>query len=191
VCPSGYSASNSGMVEPTSTAKVCQLSGCSSTSGTCYKETHVHNYACPSGYDTSCSNGFSTSSAKTCSHSSCNATSGTCYKCCAATYKYTCSGTGYSKGSGTACSGKYTSCTCASGYHWTGSACVAHSYSCPSGSYASESSCSYGTSGTVSKKCSCGATSGQCYTCKACAGSTSCSGGVTSSSSCTYGVASS
>ena len=41
------------------------------------------------------------------------------YKYCAATYKYIFSGTGYSKGSGTACSGKYTSCTCASGYHWS------------------------------------------------------------------------
>ena len=38
-------------------------------------------------------------------------------------FKYTCSGTGYSKGVGTACNGKYTSCTCASKYNWSGSAC--------------------------------------------------------------------
>ena len=38
-------------------------------------------------------------------------------------FKYTCSGTGYSKGVGTACNGKYTSCTCASGYEWNGSSC--------------------------------------------------------------------
>ena len=134
VCPSGYSASNEGMVNPTSTSKVCQLSGCSSTSGTCYKETHVHSYACASGYSTSCSNGYSASSAKTCSHSNCSATSGTCYKCCADTYKYTCSGTGYSSGSGTACSGKYTSCNCSVQYKWNGSACAycgdSYKYAC-------------------------------------------------------------
>ena len=38
-------------------------------------------------------------------------------------FKYTCSGTGYSKGVGTACNGKYTSCTCASGYEWNGGSC--------------------------------------------------------------------
>ena len=38
-------------------------------------------------------------------------------------FKYTCSGTGYSKGVGTACNGKYTSCSCASGYEWNGSSC--------------------------------------------------------------------
>ena len=104
---------------------------------------------------------------------------------CGDAYKYTCSGTGYSGGSGTACGSRYTSCTCASGYHWSGSACVAHSYSCPSGSYESSSSCSYGTSGTVSKKCSCGATSGTCYTCKSCsplANETGCSYGTKSCS---------
>ncbi len=46
---------------------------------------------------------------------------GTCT--CDSSYKYTCSGTGYSGGSGTACGGKYTSCTCASGYEWNGSSC--------------------------------------------------------------------
>ena len=38
-------------------------------------------------------------------------------------FKYTCSGTGYSKGVGTACNGKYTSCTCASGYEWKDGSC--------------------------------------------------------------------
>ena len=42
---------------------------------------------------------------------------------CDSSYKYTCSGTGYSGGSGTACGGKYTACTCASGYEWNGSSC--------------------------------------------------------------------
>ena len=33
-------------------------------------------------------------------------------------FQYTCSGTGYSGGSGAACGDKYQSCTCASGYEW-------------------------------------------------------------------------
>ena len=46
---------------------------------------------------------------------------------CPSTYKYTCSGTGYSGGSGSACNGKYTKCNCKSPYTWTSGAC-----SCPS-----------------------------------------------------------
>ena len=42
---------------------------------------------------------------------------------CPATYKYTCSGTGYSGGVGTACGGKYAACTCASGYEWKDGSC--------------------------------------------------------------------
>ena len=42
---------------------------------------------------------------------------------CPSTYKYTCSGTGYSGGSGSACNGKYTACSCASGYEWNGNNC--------------------------------------------------------------------
>ena len=38
-------------------------------------------------------------------------------------FKYTCSGTGYSGGSGTACDGKYSSCTCADGYEWKDGIC--------------------------------------------------------------------
>ena len=38
-------------------------------------------------------------------------------------FTYTCSGTGYSGGSGTACNGKYTTCTCASGYNWKDGSC--------------------------------------------------------------------
>ena len=38
-------------------------------------------------------------------------------------FTHTCTGTGYSGGSGTACNGKYISCTCASGYEWKGSNC--------------------------------------------------------------------
>ncbi|MBQ8436050.1 MAG: hypothetical protein IJX20_00200, partial [Alphaproteobacteria bacterium] len=64
--------------------------------------------------------------------------SGSCV--CPSTYKYACTGTGYSSGSGTACNSKYTACTCASGYEWDGSACVS---SCTP--YESETDCCVGT----------------------------------------------
>ena len=38
-------------------------------------------------------------------------------------FQYTCSGTGYSGGSGAACGGKYAACTCASGYEWKEGSC--------------------------------------------------------------------
>ena len=38
-------------------------------------------------------------------------------------FQYTCSGTGYSGGSGLACSGKYTACNCADGYEWKDGSC--------------------------------------------------------------------
>jgi len=77
-CPSGYKTSSSGMISPVSTSKVCALSGCGATSGTCYKEGHSHSYSCPSGYSTSCSYGYSGTTSKKCS---CGAKSGTCYSC--------------------------------------------------------------------------------------------------------------
>ena len=42
---------------------------------------------------------------------------------CENTYKYTCSGTFYSGGTGSACNGKYTSCKCADGYEWKDGSC--------------------------------------------------------------------
>ena len=49
-----------------------------------------------------------------------------CTKTCSEMgFNYTCSGTGYSGGAGTACGGKYTSCTCASGYNWENGQCKA------------------------------------------------------------------
>ena len=42
---------------------------------------------------------------------------------CPSTYKYACTGKGYSGGSGTACGGKYTKCTCKSGYTWKNGTC--------------------------------------------------------------------
>ena len=38
-------------------------------------------------------------------------------------FKYSCSGTGYAGGAGSACGGKYTQCTCASGYEWKDGSC--------------------------------------------------------------------
>ena len=42
---------------------------------------------------------------------------------CDSSYKYTCSGTGYAGGSGTACGRKYAVCTCTSGYEWKDGTC--------------------------------------------------------------------
>ena len=42
---------------------------------------------------------------------------------CQSTYKYACSGTGYSGGSGSACNGKYTAFKCATIYVWKDVAC--------------------------------------------------------------------
>ena len=39
-------------------------------------------------------------------------------------FKYTCTGTGYAGGSGTACKGKYSSCNCASWYKWKNGSCI-------------------------------------------------------------------
>ena len=60
-------------------------------------------------------------------------------------YKYTCSGTGYAGGSGSACGGKYTQCTCASGYKWdaTSGVCKADRAVCEVGTlYYSDNTCS-------------------------------------------------
>ena len=68
------------------------------------------------GYDKDCTGAGESGSGQTCNgkYQSCS---------CDSSYKYTCSGTGYSGGSGTACGGKYTSCTCSSGYEWKNSSC--------------------------------------------------------------------
>ena len=69
------------------------------------------------GYDKDCTGAGESGSGETCNgkYQSCT---------CDSSYKYTCSGTGYSGGSGSACGGKYTSCTCASGYEWKNGACT-------------------------------------------------------------------
>ena len=57
---------------------------------------------------------------------------------CDSTYKYTCSGTGYSGGSGSACGGKYTKCICKSPYTWTSGVCkcpVKYKYTCSGTGY--------------------------------------------------------
>ncbi len=38
-------------------------------------------------------------------------------------FKYSCTGTGYAGGAGSACGGKYAQCTCASGYEWKDGSC--------------------------------------------------------------------
>ncbi len=59
---------------------------------------------------------------------------------CDSSYKYTCSGTGYSGGSGAACGGKYTKCNCSNNYTWNGSNCVlscssSYKYTCSGTGY--------------------------------------------------------
>ena len=68
------------------------------------------------GYDKSCTGAGESGSGETCNgkYQSCS---------CDSSYKYTCSGTGYSGGSGSSCGGKYTACTCASGYEWKDGRC--------------------------------------------------------------------
>ncbi len=72
------------------------------------------------GYDKDCTGTGESGNGETCNgkYQSCT---------CDSSYKYTCSGTGYSSGSGTACGGKYTACTCKSPYTWSSGACK-----CPS-----------------------------------------------------------
>ena len=136
---------------------------CGSACYTCQAK-HSHSYYCPSGYSTSCSNGYSSTTSKRCS---CGATSGTCYKCnashshsyyCPSGYSTYCSN-GYSSTTSKRCSCGATSGTC---YKCNSTSSHTHSYSCPSGY---STSCSNGYSSTTSKRCSCGATSGTCYKC--------------------------
>ena len=130
--------------------------------------------ASPKVLNTQCPNGFSLYK----------------YCVCPSTYKYTCNGTGYSLGKGTACDGKYTECTCANLYDWTGSACIhTHNYNiCPSGY--STSSSGMISPASAAKSCACGATSGSCYI-ETHSHSYSCSSGYsTSSSSCSDGYSS-
>ena len=39
-------------------------------------------------------------------------------------FAYTCTGTGHAGGAGSACGGKYTQCTCSSGYEWKNGSCL-------------------------------------------------------------------
>ena len=56
-----------------------------------------------------------------------------CTPPCGTAYKYTCSGTGYAGGSGSACGGKYTQCKCASGYEWKDGSCQKEAMNGPDG----------------------------------------------------------
>ena len=81
--------------------------------------------SCPSPYTCTleaCSNRYYKSGCQ--SGYTWNSSKQTCTAQCSSSYKYTCSGTGYAGGSGTACGGKYTSCRCASGYFWTNYECL-------------------------------------------------------------------
>ena len=81
------------------------------------------------GYDKDCTGAGESGSGETCNgkYQSCSCSSPYTWNgtacICPSTYKYTCSGTGYSSGSGSACGGKYTACTCTSGYEWKDGSC--------------------------------------------------------------------
>ena len=90
-------------------------STCSDDSGTYYQKCN-----CPNNYEWS-------DSQKKC--------------VCATSFKYSCTGTGYAGGDGTACNSKYSKCKCASGYVWNASTgtCICSSsykYSCSGTGYA-------------------------------------------------------
>ncbi len=56
-------------------------------------------------------------------------------------FKYTCSGAGYSGGSGDSCGGKYKTCNCATNYTWNGGSCAlscssSYQYTCTGTGYA-------------------------------------------------------
>ena len=100
------------------------------------------------GYDKSCTGAGESGSGETC-----NGKYKTCT--CNSSYKYTCSGTGYSGGSGTACGGKYTACTCKSPYTWSSGACKCPStyqYTCSGTGYSGGSGTACGGKYT---KCTC------------------------------------
>ena len=113
------------------------------------------------GYDKDCTGAGDSGSGETCNgkYQSCT---------CDSSYKYNCSGTGYSGGSGTACGGKYTKCTCTSGYSWNGSSCTlscasSYKYTCTGTGYSGGSGSACGGKYT---KCTCSSpytwTSGAC-----------------------------
>ena len=102
------------------------------------------------GYDKACTGAGESGSGETCNgkYQSCT---------CDSTYKYTCSGTGYSGGSGSACGGKYTKCSCQSPYTWTSGACKCPStykYTCSGTGYSGGSGTACGGKYT---QCKCSA----------------------------------
>ena len=175
VCPSGYKETSSGMIEPASTSKVCQLSGCSSTSGSCYKETHSHSYSCSSGYSSSCSYGYSGTSPKSCW---CGATSGSCYSCKSYCEANPCG------------SGCYTNLSCTYGcnsYNSCGGCNSCASNPCAGVSCPSAVSCTYGCASYSSSTSCC---SSVCTSCKGQCEANPCAAGCYTDKSCTYGCAS-
>ena len=156
-CSSNQTCTNGSCVTNTP-SDPCSGVSCGSNAycsgGSCY---------CNSGYEGNASSGctavskdpckgVSCSGGKVCSNGSCVCPSG----------KKECNGSCIS--SSECCGG------CPSGKKCSNGTCVTdhtHSYSCPSGSQASSCSSSQVQTGTPSKVCSCGATSGTCYTCRA------------------------
>ena len=100
------------------------------------------------GYDKDCTGAGESGSGETCNGKYLSCT-------CDSSYKYTCTGTGYSGGTGSACGGKYTACTCKSPYTWTSGACKCpsnYTYTCSGTGYSGGSGTACGGKYT---KCNC------------------------------------
>ena len=111
------------------------------------------------GYDKDCTGAGESGSGETCNGKYQSFT-------CDSSYKYTCTGSGYSGGSGTACGGKYTKCKCKSPYTWTSGACKCPStykYTCTGTGYSGGSG-----SACVGKYTACNCSSGYAWKNGAC-----------------------
>ncbi len=77
-----------------------------------------------------------------------------CTPPCNPAYKYTCSGTGYAGGTGSACDGKYIECSCVNNYNWINGTCCPsdYQYTCSGTGYADGAGTACGGKYT---KCTC------------------------------------
>ena len=95
---------------------------------------------------------------------------------CDSSYKYTCTGANQAKPSTGACNGKYTSCSCTSGYVWNNgicqrqcipeaneSGCSLGTESCSDGCGGTRYCCIYSKNVTISNGCSCSYDSGNMH----------------------------
>ena len=159
-CPSGYQSSpcSNGYTQIGTANETCSCGEITYT--LCYKCQAPAAPSCVSGGSSSCTGSTSCQYGYTSSCKNCSGT--TLYKC------KSCSNT---------CSSGSLSVSCKSyetkksvGTTECGNTCYkcehSHSYSCPTGYQSSSCGSGYTQTGSTSKKCACGATSGTCYKCE-------------------------